>query len=229
MSLKNQKLAIDFHVHVDERVKYHLIPSVLRLRGLDGAGILTHNNFTMARKITKKLQQYDKEKIYFSGVEIDTADGHLIAFGINQEIPQNQPAEKTIALIKNLGGVTIIPHPFMSHNSIGWKSYQLPSNAMEFYNGFAKLFANFPNLMAEVAYRHNGFGKVAGSDAHHVQAIGTCYTIVEIIGEPSEQKILEALKNHSTTPRIRPIDIHDLGNFFKTIFTPKEGRKIVKI
>lgn len=228
MSDRKRFLAIDFHVHVDERVQYKLLPSVLRARNLDGIGIVTHNDFAFSKKVTNMLRRKDKEKIYFAGVEVDTADGHLIGYGIDQEIPQNQPSEETIKLIRNLGGVSIIPHPFMSHNSIGWKSYQLQSDAMEFYNGFAKLFLNFPNFMAEVAYRHNGFGKVAGSDAHYAQTAGTCYTIVEIDGEPTEKNILEALRQHKTYPRIRPIDINDIHNFFRTIFTPKEGRKVIK-
>ncbi|MHA1212076.1 MAG: hypothetical protein ACTSSH_06410 [Candidatus Heimdallarchaeota archaeon] len=53
MSSEKRQLAIDFHVHVDERVHYRKIPSALRARGLDGAGILTHNDLSFARKITK--------------------------------------------------------------------------------------------------------------------------------------------------------------------------------
>lgn len=228
MTTTKRYLSIDFHVHVDERVKYREIPLVLRARNLDGAGLLTHNNLSFAKKVTKILQKMDPAKVYFAGVEIDTADGHLIAYGIDEEIPQNLPSEEVIARIRALGGVSIIPHPFMSHNSIGWKSYKLHSDAMEFYNGFAKLFLNFPNYMAEVAFRHNGFGKVAGSDAHHAQTVGTCYTIVEIEGEPTEAKILQALREHKTQPKIRAIDIQDIHNFIKTIFTPKEGRKVIK-
>ncbi|NHJ03494.1 MAG: hypothetical protein EAX90_01620 [Candidatus Heimdallarchaeota archaeon] len=222
-------LSIDMHVHVDERVKYTQIPTILRARNLDGVGILTHNNFSFAEKIVKMFSEKDKEKIYFAGVEIDTLDGHLIAYGINQEIPQGLASEETLEIIKDLGGVSIIPHPFMSHNSIGWKSYRLKTDAMEFYNGFAKIFLNFPNFMAEVAFRYNGYGKVAGSDAHYAKAIGTCYTIIDIEDIPSEESILEAIRKHRTKPVIRPIDINDIGNFIKVIFTPKEGRKVVKI
>lgn len=228
MSSEKKHLAIDFHVHVDERVKYQHIPSVLRSRGLDGAGLLTHNDFAFAKKVTEMFKAKDKEKIYLAGVEVDTADGHIIAYGINEEIPPNRPSEETIELISDLGGVSIIPHPFMSHNSVGWKAYTLKADAMEFYNGFAKIFLNFPNIMAKVAFKHNGFSEVGGSDAHHVHAIGTCYSIVEIDGEATEEKVLEALRNQKTQPRKKPIDQHDIANFFKIIFTPKEGRKVVR-
>ena len=229
MPNKAPSIAIDYHVHVDERMQFQYIPSVLAIRKLDGVGILTHNNLALAKKVVKFLKSKDKEKLYFAGVEIDTADGHLIAYGIDHEIEQNLPSEETVEIIRDLGGVSIIPHPFMSHNSIGWKSYQLKSDAMEFYNGFAKIFLNFPNFMAEVGYRYNGFGKVAGSDAHYAQAIGTCYTLTKIEGEISEESIFEAVRKHRTIPKIRPIDVHDIGNFIKVIFTPKEGRKVIKI
>ena len=228
MSSEKKQIAIDFHVHVDERVKYQQIPSVLRSRGLDGAGLLTHNDFAFAKKVTEMFKAKDKEKIYLAGVEVDTADGHIIAYGINEEIPPNRPSEETIELISDLGGVSIIPHPFMSHNSVGWKAYTLKADAMEFYNGFAKIFLNFRNIMAKVAFKHNGFSEVGGSDAHHVHAIGTCFSIVEIDGEATEEKVLDALRNQKTRSSKIPIDQHDIVNFFKIIFTPKEGRKVVR-
>ena len=224
-----KKLAIDFHVHVDERVKYWEIPNVLRARNLDGVGILTHNSFKFAKKIVQKFRARDSEKIYFAGVEIDTADGHLIAYGIDQEIPRDLSSEETVEIIRDLGGVSIIPHPFMSHNSIGWKSYIVKADAMEFYNGFAKIFLNFPNYMAEVSFRHNGFGRVGGSDAHFAQAVGTCYTIVDTQGVRTEEALLEALRKHRTSPKKTPIDYYDIRNFIGVVFTPKINRRVVKI
>ncbi len=228
MTVNKSTLAIDFHAHVDERVEYQKIPQVLRARGLDGVGILTHNDFGFAKKITNRFKEIDKEKIYFAGVEVDTADGHLIAYGIDEEIPTNRPSEETIELISDLGGLSIIPHPFMSHNSIGWKSYILKADAMEFYNGFAKIFLNFPNIMANVSFKHNRFSHLGGSDAHFVNAIGTCYTIVDILDNPSEQAIFEAIRNRKTKPAKKPIDQYDIVNFIKIVFTPKEGRKVVR-
>jgi len=228
MSSDKKQIAIDFHVHVDERVKYQQIPAVLRTRGLNGAGLLTHNDFVFAKKVTEQFKAKDKEMVYLAGVEIDTADGHIIAYGIDEEIPPNRPSEETLELINDLGGVSIIPHPFMSHNSVGWKAYTLKADAMEFYNGFAKIFLHFPNVMAKVAFKHNGFSRIGGSDAHHAQAIGTCYSLVEIEGEITEEKVLDALRNQKTQPKSRPIDHHDIANFFKIIFTPKESRKVVR-
>jgi len=227
MPSKKNILAIDLHVHVDERVNFRKIPSAIRARGLDGAGIVTHNDFDFSQKVTKYLQQ-DREKIYFSGVEIDTADGHLLTFGLSEPVPSNRPVEETIQKVHDLGGVTIIPHPFMSHNSIGWKSYQLKAHGMEFYNGFAKIFLNFPNIMAKVAFKYNGFSPIGGSDSHHAEAIGTCYTLIEIDGEPTEAKILDAIRNHKTIPKKKPIDRYDIINFIKIVFTPKDGRKVVR-
>lgn len=227
--MKSQKaFAVDFHIHIDEKVDYKKIPQMMRARNLDAAGILTHNNFSFAKKITSKFNKIDDEKIYFAGVEIDTADGHLLAFGIDQEIPANRPSEETIELIRQLGGISIIPHPFMSHNSIGWKSYKLKADGMEFYNGFAKIFLNFPNIMAKVSFKNNGFSKLGGSDSHHHKAIGTCYTTIKTKEPLTEEKILNAVRNKATKPSQKPIDINDIYNFIKIIFTPKEDRKVVR-
>lgn len=229
MPSSKRTFAIDYHVHIDERVDFKEIPQMMRTRKLDGAGILTHNNFSFAKEITDKFNKIDSEKVYFAGVEIDTADGHLIAYGIDQEIPENKSSEETIELISKLGGISIIPHPFMSHNSIGWKSYILEADGMEFYNGFAKIFLNFPNIMAKVSFKHNSFSALGGSDSHFHKAIGTCYTDIEIDGELTEAKILDAVRYGNTIPRIKPIDIYDIYNFIRIVFTPKDGRKAVKI
>lgn len=225
---KIKRLAIDFHVHVDENVNYEKIPQMMRARNLDGAGIVTHNNFAFAKKVVKKFSRVDKTKVYFPGVEIDTADGHLLAFGINEEIPANKSAATTVELIRSLGGVSIIPHPFMSHNSVGWTAASLKADGMEFYNGFAKIFLNFPNIMAKVAFKYNGFSPLGGSDSHYHKAIGTCFTWVEIDGKPSEEKILAAVKRGATFPATKPIDQYDLVNFIRIVFTPKKGRKVVR-
>jgi hypothetical protein len=226
---QSRAYAIDLHVHIDERVDYRKIPSALKMWKLDGAGIVAHNDLTFAQKVTKFLQKNDPKRFYFSGTEIDTSAGHILAFGIQEEIPQGLTPEKTIEMIRKRGGVSIIPHPFMSNNSIGWKAVSLSPDAMEFYNGFAKIFLNFPNRMAEVAFRSNGFGKVGGSDAHYAYAVGSCYTLVKITGKISEQKVLEAIRNHQTKPMNRPINRYDISNFIKIVFTPKEGRKVVRV
>ncbi|NHJ48048.1 MAG: hypothetical protein FK733_09695 [Asgard group archaeon] len=228
METDNHFFAIDLHVHIDEKVKYHQIPGVLRARNMDGVGIVTHNDLPFAKKIVDIFKRNDSEKLYIAGVEIDTIDGHLIAYGIDEEIPPDLSAAETIELIKEQNGVSIIPHPLLSHNSIGFKAKNLKADAMEFYNGFAKIFLNFPNFMTTVAFKHNGFGRVGGSDAHYAKAIGTCYSLIEINGELSEANTLEAIRLHKTQPAKKPIDHYDIINFIKIVFTPKEGRKVIR-
>lgn len=223
-----QLLAIDLHVHVDERVKYHRIPSVLRSRNLDGVGIVTHNDLNFARKVVRMLKRYDSEKIYLTGVEIDTINGHLLAYGIDEEIQPDLTAEETIELIQEQNGLSIIPHPFLSHNSIGFKAKNLNADAMEFYNGFAKIFLHFPNIMAKVAFKDRNFGRVGGSDAHSAYAIGSCYSKIEINGEATDDKIIEAIRHHKTKPAVKPLDYYDIRNFVNIVFTPKEGRKVIR-
>jgi predicted metal-dependent phosphoesterase TrpH len=223
-----QILAIDLHVHVDEQVKYKKIPSILRARNLDGVGIVTHNDLNFTKKVANLLKRNDSEKIYIAGVEIDTLDGHLLAFGINEEIPPDLSAEETIELIREQNGVSIIPHPFMSHNSIGFKARNLKADAMEFYNGFAKIFFHFPNIMAKVYFKDKNFGRIGGSDAHSANAIGSCYSKIKINGEVSDENIIEAIRLHKTKPAIKPIDHNDIRNFINVLFTPKEGRKVIR-
>ncbi|NHK32775.1 MAG: hypothetical protein FK730_15605 [Asgard group archaeon] len=228
MAEDEQLLAIDLHAHVDEQVKYKKIPSVLRARNLDGVGIVTHNDLIFAKKVVKMFKRNDSERIYLAGVEIDTTNGHLLAFGIDEEIPPDLSAKETIELIRDQNGISIIPHPFMSHNSIGFEARNLKADAMEFYNGFAKIFLHFPNIMAKVAFKDKNFGRIGGSDAHSANAIGSCYSKIEINGEITDDKIIEAIRLHKTKPATKPIDRFDIRNFINIVFTPKEGRKVIR-
>ena len=228
MAKDEQILAIDLHVHVDEQVKYWKIPSILRSRNLDGVGIVTHNDLIFAKKVVKMFKKNDPEKIYLAGVEIDTTNGHLLAFGVDKEIPPDLSAKETIELIRAQNGISIIPHPFMSHNSIGFEAKNLEADAMEFYNGFAKIFLHFPNIMAKVAFKDKNFGRVGGSDAHSANAVGSCYSKIKIKGEVSDKKIIEAIRQHKTKPAAKPIDHNDIRNFINIVFTPKEGRKVIR-
>lgn len=223
-------LALDMHVHVDEHVNYHAIPTVLRSRGLDGVGLLTHNDLPFAMKVAKILQARDKQKIYLPGVELDTSEGHLVVFGIDKAIPPELSPEETIEITKDLGGLSIVPHPFMSHNSLGRKAQEIKADAMEFLNGFAKVFLNVPNIMARAAFKNNGFSEVGGSDAHYAFAIGSCYSLIETYGSTKKEVIFEAIFNHKTIPKKKPLDHYDLMNFFRIVFGEKKhGRKIIRI
>ncbi|MEA2071416.1 MAG: PHP-associated domain-containing protein [Asgard group archaeon] len=229
LSNKFHVLSIDPHVHVDEGMRYEYIPSVLKYYKLDAVGLLTHNDLAFSKKVAKKLQIADPSKIYFPGVEIDTSDGHLVAYGIKQKIPQGLSSEETIQLIKKQRGITIIPHPFMSHNSIGWKAYKLDADAMEFNNGFAKIFLNFPNIMCKVAFRYNGMAKLGGSDAHFAPAVGSCYSLIKIQGEITTENIFQAIREKRTIPKQRPLNSQDIGNFIRIVFGPKKNRQVVKL
>ncbi|MDY6779343.1 MAG: phosphoesterase, partial [Halobacteria archaeon] len=46
------------------------------------------------------------------GVEVSTADGHLLGVGV-EEIPETgEPVEDTIEEVRSLGGIAVVPHPF---------------------------------------------------------------------------------------------------------------------
>jgi len=224
-----QPFTMDTHVHVDEHVDYHLLPQVLRAKKLDGAGLVTHNNFSFATKVCKMLHEKDRKKVYLNGVEIDTSQGHLVAFGIDREIPPYRSPEETIELVHELGGIAIIPHPFMAHNSFGKKARMLKADALEFLNGFAKIFLNTPNFMAQTAFRYNDFAELGGSDAHYVFAVGSCYSQMDVESPLTEDTILEAIRKQKTKAIKSPLDKNDIINFVRIIFGKKEeGRHLVK-
>jgi hypothetical protein len=222
---------IDFHVHVDENVDFKLLPKMLLWRGLDGAGLVTHNDLGFAQKIVKFLTKEKESKIYFAGVEIDTSDGHLLAFGIKDEITQNMSPQRTIELIHRQGGIAIIPHPFMIHNSLRRKAEGLPVEGIEILNGFAKIVLDIPNIISIAKFAKTNKSLIGGSDAHHAQAVGSCYTEIFLPEKekPNEETILQAVRDGRILAKKRAIDNHDVVNLLKILFTPKKGRRVVRI
>jgi hypothetical protein len=53
------------------------------------------------------------------GSEVSTADGHLLALGIDKDVKKGMKAEETVEIIKDQGGVAIAAHPFRLRSGIG--------------------------------------------------------------------------------------------------------------
>ncbi len=67
------------------------------------------------------------------GVELGTADGHLLALGLDRLIPSEQrPGRDVIADVHAAGGLAIVPHPFTYG---GWRDWDAPFDGLEVQNG----------------------------------------------------------------------------------------------
>jgi hypothetical protein len=114
------------------------------------------------------------------GVEVSTAEGHLLCLGTTLPQMKGRPAREVVAAIQARGGLAIAPHPFDKFRA-GIREEildLLPLNALETFNSAVSL-RSFNEKAAAYASRR-GLAATASSDAHHASAVGICSTAYDL-------------------------------------------------
>jgi len=173
-------IKLDLHVHSkysDDAVgsPREIIKS-LKKKGLQGMAFTDHNT---VRGGIEALKIAPKEFIVIPGIEISTADGHMLALNVKKNIPQKLSTEETVDIIIDEGGIPIIPHLFRSMSGIKTtklKTVQDSIHAIEVFNSCSQPKTNLK--IAKVAKEFN-LGGTGGSDAHNPLYAGYGYTLVD--------------------------------------------------
>ncbi len=139
--------------------------------GLDGIAITDHDSIAAILKAKDVARKYNVK--VFTGVEISTQRGHLLAYGIDEKPIYRKSVAETIDWIKDRDGAAVCAHPFRaSAPSIGDKVYEHHFDGIEL-NGRTK---SAQNRAAEVAAKLMRITLVGGSDAHYIERVGTIST-----------------------------------------------------
>jgi len=196
-------LRLDLHVHTegspDAHTKIAELPRIIRAKGLDGIAVTEHDHFRPAG--------FD-DVIILPGLEVSSADGHVIALGISELIPPKMSADETIRRIHDQNGVAIIPHPYDPVcECVKISSLKVKPDAVEVRNADALSFTISSWLARRDAVRFN-LPQVAGSDSHIPESIGDCYTVVDC-QSPETESILDAIRSGRTHPEGRATSIRN--------------------
>lgn len=134
------------------------------------------------------------------GVEVSTAEGHLLCLGCTLPFLKGRPAREVIALVNQRGGLAVPAHPFD-----GWRAGipepvldTLPIPAIEVFN--AAVTSRSYNERAAAYANRRGLIGLAGSDAHHAGAIGVATVELEL-DQLTLPALLHALR--TGTPSLR--------------------------
>jgi len=180
---------LDLHLHTnaskDSNIKIEKLAKILIKKGLNGCAITDHNttkNIGKAKTIFKKF-----DLILIPGIEISCKEGDLIGLFIEEEIKRGIGIEEAIDIIRESGGISIIPHPFdIIRSSLLTKILYLNFDCIEVFNS---------RSIARMDYLLKNFKKktlVAGSDAHFLMEVGNSYT------EIFEEDLYKGLKKGKT-------------------------------
>jgi predicted metal-dependent phosphoesterase TrpH len=154
-----------------------------RAKGLHGFALTDHNTSDGCRYLLDKGFVREDGRpvddfVIIPGVEVTTAEGHLLCLGVILPYLKGAPAGDVCKLVHDKGGVAIPPHPYDLFRAGIRQSVldTLDIDALEVFNAATTLKRY--NRMAFEYATMKGLPMTAGSDAHHESAIGTAYTIL---------------------------------------------------
>lgn len=161
------------------------------------------------------------------GVEVGTAEGHLLCIGATLPRMKGRPAREVAAAIHAAGGIAIPAHPFDTWRA-GIRPATLDSldiSALEVFN--AAVTSPKHNTLALAYAKQRGLSQTASSDAHHASAVGTAFTEFDM-DELSLPSLLAAIRKGGT-PQGRYLTFREglkkhLGNWFRVFNTRPKSR-----
>nr|WP_230972184.1 PHP domain-containing protein [Archaeoglobus neptunius] len=108
------------------------------------------------------------------GCEVTSSSGHVLAYGILNDIDPKMSMEETCKAVREAGGVCFLAHPFdfIRGGSIRTGDFRVVDgvesfNAKSYFNFIAKRYA-----------RKFSKPEIAGSDAHSARSVGLAITLL---------------------------------------------------
>ena len=181
-------LHLDLHCHswfsADGVSSPEALIASARSKGLHGFAITDHNTCDAYHyMVDQGLARSDGTPVdgflVVPGVEVSTAEGHLLCIGAVLPQLKGEPAANVAHAIQAAGGIAIPAHPYdLLRAGIREASLDaLKVDAIEVFNA-AISHRSFNNKARAYAERR-GLPMIAASDAHHEASIGTSRMIFE--------------------------------------------------
>lgn len=177
-----------------------------RAKNLHGLAITDHNTCEAVTYLLEKgLMREDGKPVddflVIPGVEVTTAEGHLLCIGATLPYLKGKPAHEVCEMIHAAGGLAIPPHPYdLFRAGIRFSTLEtLPIDAIEVFNAATTLRRY--NRYAFKYAQLRGLPMTAASDAHHAAAVGTAYTILNTTDFSVKGILAQILKSNELNQR----------------------------
>jgi predicted metal-dependent phosphoesterase TrpH len=172
------QIKADLHVHTTYSKDSLITPEDLifyaKQKGLNAVAVTDHNTLDGAWKIAKETADF----LVLPGMEVSSADGHIVALNVKELIPRGLSAKETVEMIHKAGGVAIACHPYVFLKGCLRDAVSDQFDAIEVINARAFPFKRSIKK-AEAAAKLHHLHRVAGTDSHYGPMIGCAYTAIE--------------------------------------------------
>ncbi len=171
-------MRLDLHNHTryspDSRVRPADTVAAARRAGLDGLAITDHNAIGGVKEAEDAA---GPGFLVIPGIEISTAAGHVLAYGLREVVPRDLTVAETLERVTALGGVAVAAHPYRFWSGIGEDALaQAPFPAYETAN--ARTLRR-GNVRARARAQTARVGQTGGSDSHFLDEVARAATIVD--------------------------------------------------
>ncbi|MEJ8543076.1 PHP domain-containing protein [Methanothermobacter wolfeii] len=192
-------IKIDPHIHSQYSGDARGTPAEIIRRassiGLDAVAVADHNTMRGSELAVKEASGSGITVV--PAVEISTSGGHIVALGIQEEIPKGLSPGETVDEIHSQAGLAVVPHPFVRYRQgLFVNERNIPVDAIETLN--SRYIIGYSNWRSRKFAVERGLTQIGASDAHFVEAVGSCFTYVE--SDNSADDIIEGIRRGRTMP-----------------------------
>ena len=204
----NERWNVDLHAHTlwskDCLIQFEKIVQVCQARGIDRIAITDHNTADGALAMQKLAPD-----LVIAGEEIMTTQGEILAYFVQESVPEGLSPDETIRRLRQQGAVISVSHPFDQLRKGAWREEDLLKiidrvDAIEIFNARCMIPSDNDRAIA-FSQRHNLTG-TAGSDAHTAVEYGRAMTRMRPFEGPSD--FLAALRDAEYIMRLSPFYVH---------------------
>ena len=193
-------LRADLHIHTnysDGRDSVRKILEAAIAKNLDIIAITDHNTMQGSLEAMNIVKEEHLPIIVLPGVEISAKEGHVLVYGIKNEVEPGISIKEISKIVKKREGVLALAHPFNFLRKGVFNPFKFVDHidAIEVFN--AKSYIGVTNIFSRCLCNKYGKTMIAGSDAHSAEMVG--YGITFFNGTRSIAQILNDIRNGKTS------------------------------
>ncbi len=181
-------MLLDLHNHTryspDSRVSPSDLVAVAKRIGLGGLAITDHN---AVRGVREAQEAAGDDFLVLPGIEVSSASGHVLAYGVHEVIPRDLSVAETVEKITILGGVAVAAHPFRFWSGLGGAA--LGEAVFPAYETANARTLRRGNARARERARAARVGETGGSDSHFLDEIARAVTAVDSNGATADDVV----------------------------------------